>query len=296
MNIVIPGQAPHQDATLLASVMDFLVRHEAANSIQLAALWGRDDFPPDLTTLVALDDDNQVAGVATQSGTFLMLVSEGMTDRAADIVTTTLVENDNIDVPGVMGPPAVAQRIANRWAYLTGGVIKPGMPQRILQTSSVIAPTEVEGSWRLVEESDRDLLREWFAWFALDAEGARPEQARRAGEAILSRMAPPNGGLIWMDDSGRPVSVASFKGRTPNSMRIGPVFTPAKLRRHGYGAAVTAATTRYVLDQGLSFASLYTDAGNSTANHIYEAIGYRFVADSMQYRFIWSTHDDDYAD
>lgn len=295
MNVVRPTHDASLDAGLWDKVVEFLLRDEATNTLQLAGLWEDHRFQPEVRTCIALDDAGTVQGVASHGGTFLMLLSAGMVDDAADAILLDLVQR-NLDIPGVMGPTATVQRFAQRWERLTSGSIAPGMAQRILQTSSVMAPTGIEGSWRHFTPDDRDLLKEWFTWFALDAEGARLEQSQRAAQAMLARILERGGGMFWLDSTGKPVSLACYKGRTPNGMRIGPVFTPKKYRRHGYGAAVTAAVTRYVLDQDLQFTCLYTDAGNPTANHIYESIGYRFVADSMQYRFIRSTYDDDYDD
>ena len=295
MKVVQPTHDSAVDAALFEQVIAFLLRDEATNSLQLAGLWEHQAFQPDVLTLIAIDADEQVAGVAVQGGTFLMVLSAGMQEEAADAVLLH-VFNRNIRVPGVMGPTATVEHLGQRWRRLSSGTLSPGMPQRILQTSSVMAPTGIDGSARHFAADDRGLLHEWFTWFALDAEGARGEQAQRAAAAMITRIMASGGGMFWLDDTGKPVSLACFKGRTPHGMRVGPVFTPKKYRRHGYGAAVTAAVTRHVLDQGLQFACLYTDAGNPTANHIYESIGYRFVADSMQYRFNWSTYDDDYDD
>lgn len=295
MNVVRPTHDASLDAVLWDKVVEFLLQDEATNTLQLAGLWEDHQFQPEVRTCVAIDESGAVRGVASQAGTFLMLLSAGMDDAAADAILLDLVHR-NLDVPGVMGPTAIVQRFAQRWERLTSGSIAPGMAQRILQTSSVMAPTGIAGSSRHFTSDDHDLLKEWFTWFALDAEGARLEQAQRAAEAMLARLLGRGGGMFWLDETGQPVSIACYKGQTPNAMRIGPVFTPMKYRRRGYGAAITAAVTRYVLDQDLKFACLYTDAGNPTANHIYESIGYRFVADSMQYRFIRSTYDDDYDD
>ena len=295
MNVVRPGHSPAADAVLFKKVIAFLLRHEATNSLQLAGLWERQGFQPEVLMLIAIDADDEVAGVAVQGGTFLMVLSADMRDEAADAILLYIFDR-NILVPGVMGPTVIVEHLARRWERLSSGSLKPGMAQRILQTSSVIAPTGIEGSARHFTTDDRDLLHEWFTWFALDAEGARGEQAQRAAAAMIKRILESGDGMFWLDGNGQPVSLACYKGRTPNGVRVGPVFTPKKYRRHGYGAAVTAAVTRHVLDQGLQFACLYTDAGNSTANHIYESLGYRFVADSMQYRFNWATHDDDYVD
>lgn len=295
MKIVTPDQCTLAGVNLFPNVVEFLSRHEATNSIQLSRLWGACQFKPEVRTIIVLDEDHHVAGLATQEGTFPLLLPAGMSAKATEAIARRLVEK-TVELPGIMGPTATVKWVAEYWAYQTGGTIKPGMAQRLLMASSVIEPTGIEGSWRPFTDDDRPLLREWFTWFALDAEHARPEQARRAGEAMVARLVSPDGGLIWEDAHGEPVSIACYKARTPNGIRIGPVFTPEKFRRHGYAAAVTAAATRFVLDQGSKFACLYTDSANPTSNHIYESIGYRFVSASMQYRFIWSTHDDDLLD
>ena len=62
------------------------------------------------------------------------------------------------------------------------------------------------------------------------------------------------------------------------------MYTPPEHRRHGYAAAVTAAVTQQMLERGYAFVCLYTNASNATANHVYESIGYRLVADSAIYR------------
>lgn len=63
--------------------------------------------------------------------------------------------------------------------------------------------------------------------------------------------------------------------------RVGPVYTPAERRRHGYGAAVTAAGTQDALDRGAQQVVLFTDLANPTSNAIYQELGYRPVTDRI---------------
>ena len=76
-----------------------------------------------------------------------------------------------------------------------------------------------------------------------------------------------------------PTCFAGFGGRTPNGIRIGPVYTPPEQRRRGYGSALTAALTQQLLDGGRRFCFLFTDLANPTSNSIYQRIGYRPVTD-----------------
>ncbi|HKZ79128.1 MAG TPA: GNAT family N-acetyltransferase, partial [Pyrinomonadaceae bacterium] len=96
---------------------------------------------------------------------------------------------------------------------------------------------------------------------------------------------PPEhrGTFLWEDP--QPVSLTSYGGPTPNSVRIGPVYTPPEFRRRGYASACVAAASQYLLDSGRKFCTLFTDLGNPTSNHIYQVIGYAPVCDVDEYRF-----------
>jgi predicted GNAT family acetyltransferase len=67
--------------------------------------------------------------------------------------------------------------------------------------------------------------------------------------------------------------------------RIGPVFTPAASRGHGFGAAVTAAAVRHAHRRGARHVVLFADVDNPVANGIYRRLGFVPVADSLEYAF-----------
>jgi predicted GNAT family acetyltransferase len=71
------------------------------------------------------------------------------------------------------------------------------------------------------------------------------------------------------------VSLAAVSPPAVGVARVGPAYTPAHWRRHGYGAAATAATSA-------DHVVLYTDLANPTSNSIYQAIGYRSDHDAEE--------------
>ncbi|WP_248958872.1 GNAT family N-acetyltransferase [Sphaerisporangium perillae] len=82
-----------------------------------------------------------------------------------------------------------------------------------------------------------------------------------------------------LEDGGRPVAMAGFSRPIIGMSRIGPVYTPPEARRRGYGAAVTHGATRAAEEAGADLLLLFTDLANPTSNSIYQALGYRAVAD-----------------
>jgi uncharacterized protein len=88
--------------------------------------------------------------------------------------------------------------------------------------------------------------------------------------------------VLWEDEEA--VSLAGWGGRTPNGIRIGPVYTPPELRRRGYASALTAELTAMLL-RDRSFCFLFTDLANPTSNSIYQRIGYEPVTDIDEWIF-----------
>ncbi len=158
------------------------------------------------------------------------------------------------------------------------------MQQRIFQIERVSMPEGDAGALRAAEAGDADLLADWYQQFAVDAAlpVPSPEQCRVWAQFAIT--GTNRRAFLWVVDD-KPVCLVGAGGATPNGIRIGPVYTPESERRKGYGSACTAAVSQKMLDEGRRFCFLYTDLANPTSNKIYQAIGYRPIADADLYAF-----------
>ena len=100
-----------------------------------------------------------------------------------------------------------------------------------------------------------------------------------SADLVAHRLEADNAGAVLWED-GAQVSFAAYGGPTPNGIRIGPVYTPPKLRGRGYATALVADLSQRLLDEGRRYCFLYTDLANPTSNAIYERIGYVRVGES----------------
>ena len=82
------------------------------------------------------------------------------------------------------------------------------------------------------------------------------------------------------------MSMAARNVTVAGVSRIGPVYTPPASRRHGYGAAATAACTGTRWTRGARQVVLFTDQANPTSNGIYQRIGFRPLDDRLILRFV----------
>jgi predicted GNAT family acetyltransferase len=205
-------------------------------------------------------------------------------DPDAIVALAADLDAAGVSVPGVTGAVEEAGAFAAAWCGAHDQVSRVAVAERIYRLERVVPPTGVTGHVRLATIDDRDLLVEWVNAFLIEALERRSlEEA-----AILVDRSFRAGTRTWYlwEDSDRPVSVAASGGPTPHGIRIGPVYTPPSLRRHGYASAVTAAASQSELDHGRRFVFLFTDLSNPTSNKIYQQIGYQPVIDVDQIAFL----------
>jgi predicted GNAT family acetyltransferase len=120
-------------------------------------------------------------------------------------------------------------------------------------------------------------------WAAFGAE-ALPDDHQDAARPIDARLNRP--GLLWLwEVDGEPVSTAYLSPLAAQVSRVSGVYTPPDLRGRGYASACVATMSQRALDGGAVACMLYTDLANPTSNKIYQAIGYRPVADVQEWRF-----------
>ena len=270
-------------AAFLAAASPWLEQREAEHNLILGIASGLGD---EETTdsgepmyFALLRDGPRAVAAALRTPPWNLLLSEVDEPAALDLLADDLA---GAELPGVTGPPADVRRFAATWTAANGGRTEVAMEEGVYRLARVVDPAPVIGTSRRATADDRSLLRDWLTAFHAEALSAEPERAR----AIIDEWDPETGRQFWLwEVDERPVSMVGAGSRTPNGIRIGPVYTPPQERGHGYASALTAAASRWNLEQGRRFCFLYTNLANATANHIYQAIGYERVTDALMVRF-----------
>ena len=221
-----------------------------------------------------VEEGGRVVGVTMRTPPHNLILSE-IDDLAA---IGPLLEDARAEfgsLPGVVGPKEpVAQFAAGAGATRR----RLEIAQRAFRADHVDAPSGVPGQHARLRARATASSRPagWTPSSRRRCPSRRPESSE---EFVDRREEDPDGGLVIWDDEGGTVSMAGFGGRTPNGIRVGPVYTPPELRGRGYASALTAALTQRLLDGGRRFCFLFTDLANPTSNSIYQRIGYEPVSD-----------------
>jgi uncharacterized protein len=272
----------HENASsFLERAGDFLLAREAEHNLILG-LSNRLQADPHLygtePYFATVLDGDRVVGATMRTPPHNLILSMIDDDRALDLIAEDAQAVFGT-LPGVIGPKEPAEKFARLWPQAE----ELGIQQRVYRASVVVRPEGVSGSMRQYGDGDRDLVVGWMNAFVAEA---LHQGVHEDGAAWLERnlSGPDSGIALWVDE-GKPVSFAAYGGRTPNGIRIGPVYTPPELRRRGYASGLTAEVTQMLLDGGRTFCFLFTDLANPTSNSIYQRIGYEAVSDADQWRF-----------
>jgi GNAT superfamily N-acetyltransferase len=270
----------------LTAAGSFLADREAEHNLLFgicANLTADPGFPSAPPYLAAVSRDDRVVGAALMTPPWNVVLSCSDEPGSAGAIAADLGASGS-PVPGTTGPIDQAHAFAAVWCPPRALTSQVAVAERIYRLERVVAPGNVPGRVRIANVADRDLLVAWVDAFLVEAlERHTPQEA-----SILVDRSFRAGTRTWylLEVDGQPVSVAASGGPTPNGIRIGPVYTPPDLRRHGYASAVTAAASQAELDNGRRFIFLFTDLSNPTSNKIYQQIGYEPVIDVDQLQFV----------
>jgi uncharacterized protein len=285
---MIRVRRPTDVQTFLAEAGPFLAEREAEHNLLfgICSLLVRDPEPfgGGPPYLAISEDDGRIVGAAIRTAPHNLVLSE--TDDLAAIEPLVRDVRAAVDtLPGVLGPGEAASAFVRVWCEREAGIATLTMANRIYRASRAMPPSGVAGAMRPYRDDDHDLTIRWFDAFVREA---LPEEATsESSETLLRRrLDDPDGGLRLWEDRGSPVSLAGFGSRTPNGIRVGPVYTPPESRGKGYASALVGRMTAALLEGGHGYCFLFTDLANATSNSIYQRIGYEAVTDVDQYAFV----------
>jgi predicted GNAT family acetyltransferase len=227
-----------------------------------------------------MQDGSETIGAALRTPPQNLILARPRDAGALEALAGALDE----EIPGVVGALPEVETFADIWSGRVGATPHRRMTQGIYSLERVQPVSDIAGRMRPATEDDRPLLLDWWRAFAVEALPDDDQDEERLHRGVEHRLVSEDAGIVlWEHDC--PVSLAAFGNRTPNGIRIGPVYTPPEKRGHGYASALVAALSASLLASGRRFCFLYTNLANPTSNAIYERIGYDLVGESAEVVF-----------
>jgi uncharacterized protein len=276
-------------AAFLTEAEPLLLADEARHNLILGIAGTIRDTPDryPLRNLWLVREEGEVAAAALRTPPYNLILAQ---PRSAPALAALAEAVAGEEIPGVTGTEPEVHEFADLWSQHTGAAKRVNMRQGVYALDEVEPLPEVPGSARVAAAGDYDLALRWWIAFGEEVLHEGGPGREDAEQNVRHKLSSPTGGILLWEDGGEPVSLAGWGGRTPNGIRIGPVYTPPELRGQGYATALTAELSQGLLDGrlyegGRRFCFLYTDLANPTSNAIYERIGYRLSAEAAEVVF-----------
>ncbi|MEV7967093.1 GNAT family N-acetyltransferase [Sphaerisporangium sp. NPDC088356] len=250
-----------------ADAEEWLRRDPVRNTVPLTVLGRvRHGLWSDGLMLGRLTDGGEVRGAVVNTPPYPLLLGDiplGSVPSLAEALRDRALS-------GVSGPLAQATAFVS-----ASGRQETARSSQRLYRLDTLRPASSTGTARPAGDADVHLAVEFVRAFTEEAD----PRASREDPLPQVKLRIGQGEFVLWEDGGRPVAMAGFSRPITGMSRIGPVYTPPGLRGRGYGSAVTHAATRAAGEAGADLLLLFTDLANPTSNSIYQALGYRPVAD-----------------
>lgn len=211
----------------------------------------------------------------------LIIVDEKRLEEIIDVLIKKIVELE-IEMASVISLTSWAYRFAEKWQEQTGMEHQLLMDQGLYRLEKVNDTLQKSpGSWRMADEEDCTMIEGWFSIFEEDT--GLPITPQEDVKKRVSTFVTEQEVFLWEHD-GKVVSMMKKSRPTRHGVTVSLVFTPHEERKKGYARTMVAACSTELL-KNYDFCVLYTDLMNPTSNKIYQEIGYKRIADSVQLGF-----------
>jgi len=269
-------------ATYADRVWDLLAADPAAQTVALTvAAAARNGFrwSHDPMLFGWYEDGADVRGAVSLTPPHELLLAAVPDDTLQELIAG--LREQRAALPGVNGDVELVERFVAAWTAGTPTRHRIALRLRLFRLGALVPPDPLPaGAACVATLDDLDLAARWLRAFE-DETGVTRTNVEAAARERLSddRL------WLWEDDTGEPVSLAARTATAVGVARVAPVFTPPDHRRHGYGAAITAACAADALARDAAHVVLFTDVENPTTNAIYQQIGFRPIADRCTVHF-----------
>src|SRR5881397_482294 len=157
-------------ASFLEAVKDLLLADAARNNLPLGICSTLRDHPGAHPAfhLWAAFEASRAVGAALMTEPYNLVLAEPTAPAAVEALVDA-VHRSEVHIPGVVANVPWAERVAERWAALTGRRWRIAIAQGVYALAEVNDIPSAEGSARVATEGDRDLLRTWLEAFTAEA-------------------------------------------------------------------------------------------------------------------------------
>jgi len=193
---------------------------------------------------------------------------------------------ENLTIPGTNGRKETSKKAIEYFSEKYNKEYESAFNLRIYELTEVKDVFIPNGHFQRATMKYHELITKWMydatIAFGMEVEEEPFSEKRLKRAAVLISN---NKVYIWVDEDGKPVTMAMRTKKIDHGEVVGMVYTPKEFRRKGYATACVKGVSEEILKDGNDFAALFTDLANPISNSIYMKMGYEPICDYDQYEF-----------
>lgn len=126
-----------------------------------------------------------------------------------------------------------------------------------------------------VQKISYDTLASWLKAYEIESLGAEENEAFNTHIATRTHEILQSNACWALLVDGIPVALSGFSARLPQTVQVGPVWTPPAHRNKGYARLLLALTLQQAKTRGVEQATLVTDT--PAAIRVYQSLGFEKI-------------------
>ena len=227
--------------------------------------------------MAVLEKGGRVAALLQMTPPYPLNIIVVEEEHVTSIVDELVVQlrEQSVSIPSVIGVKQVAFDFASKWTNREEASLE-AVNEGIYRLDQIYSKLPYsEGDWRYANKRDASLIEQWFTQFEIDAK--LPPTPTDLVQQQVAAFISDQEVYVWEVD-GQVVSMMKKARPTKHGVTVSMVFTPESQRRKSYARSLVAKVSAELLKE-YDFCILFTDLANTTANKIYQEIGYKQIVE-----------------
>lgn len=233
---------------------------------------------------VGVWDADELVLAALMTPPYVLNIADPGRGRDGVVTLADALVAREVALPGCVSETPIAEAFAAAWAARQPVRVELEHRHLLYQCEAVTHPSGIDG--RLMPARPGNIVRhvDWEIAFAEDVDAPQDQRERTLVEQRVGRWLDAGVLFDWaVKDEACAHGVVLPIGK--NGARVLAIYTPPEKRGRGYAQAMTAALTERALSEG-RWCTLFTDADNPITNKIYPRLGYRYLSEYTNLRFV----------
>lgn len=208
-------------------------------------------------------------------------VAENSNAVDAAVALADFLGISHVSIAGINARNDICTSFMEQYKKHTGCTFAEKLGMDILEVRSLNDITPIEGYQRLALPEEEMHATDWMLQFQMEAKTS--EMDYEAALNTARRLIREHKIYYFENEDGEVVSMAVIGRQLIHGITITYIFTPEEHRGKGYAAANVYYLSKYLLEQGNEFCTIFVDKKNPLSERAYEKVGYYYLEDIYEY-------------